>query len=326
MTGLWASSSIRRWLSIAAVAAALVGCDSDPVERELVGTWQAAVVSASGAVQLRFTTLSNGQYRIDQTGLAALPAETGYFAAADGEWRKENITGGIEHGTYEFLSDDSVLFQSAASAAVVWTRVADATPAAASAPTASSPLAAAPLEPAPGIAAGAPMPVVADVLSTGPFGPALTPSAPSGVARPSGMPGAPAPFGAPTGTAPAPFGPPQTTTFAAPTAAGAPLFAPPPEIVGAPPAAGMASSLSNVPAQVTQNPFSAGAPAVVKVDAGALADLPQQAVNGFESSARQATADGVDQAAGDAERKVGERLRNFFRRDRQRNEQEAEDP
>ena len=154
MTGLWASSSIRRWLSVAAVAAALVGCDSDPVERELVGTWQAAVASASGAIQLRFTTLSNGQYRIDQTGLAALPTETGYFAAADGEWRKENITGGIEQGTYEFLSDDSVLFQSAASGAVVWTRVADATPAAASAPTASSPLAAAPLEPAPGDRSG----------------------------------------------------------------------------------------------------------------------------------------------------------------------------
>ena len=88
----------------------------------------------------------------------------------------------------------------------------------------------------------------------------------------------------------------------------------------------MAPSLSSAPAQATQNPFSAGAPAVLKLDAGALADLPQQAVNDFESSARQATADVVDQAADEAERKVGERLRNFFRRDRQRNEQEAEDP
>jgi hypothetical protein len=325
MSDLNAPHGIWRWLLIAATALAFAGCDNDPVERELVGTWQAAVASAAGAVQLRFTTLSNGQYRVDQVGSGALPPETGYFTAAGGEWRKENIAGGVERGTYEFLSDDSVLFQSAAAGAVVWTRVADtmATPAG---PNAAPPLTAAPLPPPAAGSASTSVAATRDVLSEGPFGPPLAPSA-AGSAQPNGMPfggpanGEPAGFGVPTGTA-APFGATATTTLSAPTAADTPLFAPPPEIVAAPSAApGATPSSGAIPAQAAQNAVAAGSRAITTLDTGALADLPRQTVNDLEGSAREAATDVVDEAAAEAERKVGERIRNFFRRDKQRGEE-----
>ena len=213
MTHRWAPSGIQRWLLIA--AAALVGCDNDPVERELVGTWQAAIVAATGAVELRFTTLSNGQYRIDQAGVGAQQAETGYFAATDGEWRKENITGGIEQGTYELLSENSVLFQSPTTGAVVWTRVAEAISAPSPEPPAAAQLTTSPqlstptLGPAGAITAGAPPLVTQDILATGPFGSPVAPSAPPGFAQPIGVLSTPTAFGAPQyGPPAAPFGAP----------------------------------------------------------------------------------------------------------------------
>ena len=108
---------------------ALGGCDRGPVEEDLVGTWQSAVASPNGAVQMRFTALSNGQYRTEYQGAGAVGAETGYFEARGGEWRIEKLEGGIESGTYEFLSDDTVLFRTRDSA-VVWNRVDGAAPSA----------------------------------------------------------------------------------------------------------------------------------------------------------------------------------------------------
>jgi hypothetical protein len=393
MTDPEAPSGIWRWLMIAAAAAALAGCDNDPVDRELVGTWQAAVSLPAGAVQLKFTTLSNGQYLIEFVGPVAVPVETGYFSAGDGEWRKEKITGGIEEGTYEFVSDDSVLFTGAAVGPVVWTRVADAAPAAVS--TAPPPVVTDAAAALPSVAPVAADAVAPDILSAGPFGPATAPASPGGFGQPNAAPAAPfgaptgglpvAPFGAPDGgvpvaapftapaatatpatsalpatngppVAPAPFGAP--TGFGAPAASSAPLFAPPPEIVVAPPLpnpspfgnaagsagatpfGGAAPSLNAVPAQAAQNAIAAGTNAVTNLDGAALADLPRQTLNDLEASTREAAAGVIDQAAADAaaeaERKVGERIqgvatnvgsrvRNFFKRDRQKNEQEAEE-
>jgi hypothetical protein len=322
----FSAPSIRRWLSVAAACGALAACDSDPVQRELVGTWQAAVSSATGAVQLRFTTLSNGQYRLEYVGAVPAAEETGYFAAADGEWRKERITGGIEEGTYEFLSDDSVLLQSATSGAVVWTRVADA--------------------------ALASRPTTGDLLSEGPFGPALEPSA-AGFPLP-GSPAAPAPVGTPGTVATPQLGSsaavaaPQTgglpaapAQFGVPT--GAPLFAPPPEIVTPGATATPSSALGAAQSQAVQNAISTGARAVTSLDTRALADLPAQTLNDLEGSARQAAADVVDEAAAplteaadEAGRKVGERIQNvtsnaasrvrgFFTRGRRERDEEAKD-
>src|SRR5688572_4087453 len=117
-----AGSAMRRITPLVLLSICLVGCSSDPVERELVGTWQTAITSPVGAWQLRFTTLSNGQYRTDFVGPFPVPPETGYFTAGDGDWRIEKLTGSIEEGTYQFLSGDSVLFQSTAGA-VVWNRI-----------------------------------------------------------------------------------------------------------------------------------------------------------------------------------------------------------
>jgi hypothetical protein len=321
MSDLNAPHGIRRCLLIATAGLTFAGCDNAAVERELVGTWQAAVASATGAVQLRFTTLSNGQYRIEQVGIGALPPETGYFSAADGEWRKENIAGGIERGTYEFLSDDSVLFQTTAAGAVVWTRVAD--PMATSAVAAAAPLSTSPPLPPPAASAASDArSATQDILAAGPFGSPLATS--SGFAQPSGMPATAAPFGAPTG-APLENGALPTTTFNPPTAGGTPLFAPPPEIVTAPSASAASSSSGAIPVQAAQNAISAGTRAVTNLDSGALADVSQQAITDLEASARETAAGIVDEAAADAaeeaERKVGERIRNFFRRDKQRNDQ-----
>jgi hypothetical protein len=99
--------------------------------------------------------------------------------------------------------------------------------------------------------------------------------------------------------------------------------------------------LSAIPAQAAQNAISAGARAVTDLDAGALADLPEQTLNDLEASARQAAAGVVDEAtapitevAVEAERKVGERIQNvtsnaasrvrgFFTRNRKRDEEQS---
>lgn len=294
----------RRWLAVATVGAVLAACENDPVQPELVGTWQAAIASSAGAVQLRFTTLSNGQYRIEYMGPAAMPEETGYFAAEDGEWRRERIAGGIEQGTYEFLSDDSVLFQDAASAAVVWTRVTDSVPRPG-------------VTPAAGGAPPAPAAASSDILSAGPFGPPLNSSAAASV-TPSGMPVAPAPFGVPN-------------------TSGAPLFAPPPELVAMPGTSGTApaSGSGAIPTQTVQSAIATGTNAIADLDTRALADLPEQTLNDLEASTRQAATGAVDEAAAEAERKIGQRIQNvttnvgsrvrgFFTRDRNRDEDDDE--
>ena len=209
--------SARPFVLIAALASGVfASCARDPVERELVGSWQTAISSPAGAWQVRFTTLSNGQYRTEFQGPFPMPAETGYFTARSGEWRIEKITGSIDEGTYEFLTDDSVLLQSAAGA-VVWNRIAT---------SASSPAAPAVSDAfAPGLppgacarsdgrrelrvasaqAGGAPS---AELLATGPFGAALLEAPAATSPSPAGAFGTvptTSPFGTPA-PPPAPFG------------------------------------------------------------------------------------------------------------------------
>jgi hypothetical protein len=265
---------MRNLTAFLILATALTGCSSDPVDRELVGTWQTAIASPTGAWQLRFTTLSNGQYRTDFFGPFPVPPETGYFAADDGEWRIEKITGSIEEGTYEFLSKDSVLFRAPAGA-IVWNRVATgaelaaagglatpgapgftapglAPPGVGNAPSLAGPAGAFGLPPAPAAAAGAfgapPAPaapdasasvsgVTADLLTTGPFG-----SAPQAAANTAAIvsnaatsaPNAGAAFAPSTGT---PFGAATTpAAFGAAATAGAAAAAFYPPGVPVPPA------------------------------------------------------------------------------------------
>jgi hypothetical protein len=221
---------MRRALLILATAT-LAACGGDPVERELVGSWQSTRAAPAGALTLNFTTQSNGEYRTEFSGPQAPGAETGRFAAADGDWRLETSTGHVSEGTYEFLTDDSVLFRSPAGG-VVWTRLAvDAASHAAAADTPA---------PAPAAAVSAARPAT----TTG-AAPALNPSA--SFAPPNGMPLPPAPFGIPKATpssvfsesyAGLPASPPRVATAAPPrtatSAESAPSTqtAPPPQPVG----------------------------------------------------------------------------------------------
>jgi hypothetical protein len=312
---------------------ALAGCSADPVERELVGTWQTAISSPVGAWQLRFTTLSNGQYRTDFVGPFAVAPEAGYFTAGDGEWRIEKLTGSIDEGTYEFLSNDSVLFQSAAGA-VVWNRVANtASPlmpgfagtAAAPAPAAQAPaLGGAFAPPAPADAALAPAGAsTADLLATGPFGSALVQSAsptdsstavgggglaPPDAAAPAGFAGAAASGGFGGAAAPAGFGggapagfPLQNGMPVPPAPFGVPSSASSPAFGGATnqltPAGGAFGS-----AIVTQPPLDVGGAVggiqqQLESNARSLTALPQQAIDDVKGSAEQAAADAIGQAA-----------------------------
>jgi hypothetical protein len=274
---------MRNFSALLVLGAALAGCSNDPVDRELVGTWQTAIASEVGAWQLRFTTLSNGQYRTDFVGPFPVPAETGYFAAEDGEWRIEKITGSVEEGTYEFLSEDSVLFKTPAGA-IVWNRVAG-DPAAAttfSAPDAADPaLQAAVGSPATGgfvapAATGFPPPAASpdaagtvspDIFATGPFG-ATLPGASSGEAAafaPSAAPSVDAgggPFGSALSPAPSAGAAPFGSAFSPPSAAGASPFGSafsPPSSAGAAPFGAGAPSAFGAPSAANSNPaFSGG--------------------------------------------------------------------
>jgi hypothetical protein len=160
-------------LAAVALLAALGACGRDAVEPKLVGTWQTAVASPTGPYQLRFTTLSNGQYQTLAQGPAPVPAETGLLKAAGGKFRREKLNGGIDEGTYEFLSADSVLFKSKTET-LLWSRVPNDAAAAAQ-PAASSAAQAGSLAPSATSAAAAQP--SADLLAAGPFGAPLPKSA-----------------------------------------------------------------------------------------------------------------------------------------------------
>jgi hypothetical protein len=195
-------------LRVAAIAlvAALGACGRDPVDSKLVGSWQTAIASPNGPYQLRFTTSSQGAYRIDGQGTSTATPETGSFKAAGGKWRRDKLGGGSLEGTYEFVSADSVLFRSKTET-LLWNRVpgdAVANVTQSGAPAANQ------------IASGGSQ-LSAELLAAGPFGAPLIaaaavpqPSAPGayGTAAPSISP--PAPGGA--------NGPPQIPSTASPGA------------------------------------------------------------------------------------------------------------
>src|SRR4051812_5490132 len=131
-------STILRMTSFLVAAALLVACGRDAVERKLVGTWQTAVPAPTGAYELHFTAQSNGLYRTDVLGASAVAPEFGLLKATSGRWRLERPTGSFDEGTYEFVSDDTVLFKSKAGV-VLWTRLSN-DGAAAVAATQSAPL------------------------------------------------------------------------------------------------------------------------------------------------------------------------------------------
>ncbi len=174
-----ATSKRIRNLAAVALLAALCACGRDAVEPKLVGTWQTAVASPTGPYQLRFTTLSNGQYQTLTQGPAPVPAETGLLKAAGGKWRREKLNGGSDEGTYEFLSADSVLFKSKTET-LLWSRVPNEVAAAATQPAAPFVGAAqAGLVGASGTGAG--VQPSAELVAAGPFG---SPLAQAAVAAP----------------------------------------------------------------------------------------------------------------------------------------------
>ncbi len=262
--------------------AALVGCGRQPVDAKLVGSWQTAIASPNGPYQVRFTTASNGAYRIDSGARAVGEAETGAFSAAGGKWRREKLTGGSNEGTYEFLSADTVLFKSKTDA-VLWSRIPNDAPAATSPPA----------------AAGSPAPVG----FAGSDGPAASVTEPSAALLAAG------PFGAPLPPAPAAVVPQSFATESA-FGAAAPATALP-QAVGAnaqPPAGG------------ANGPPSAGPPATPSPAADQPPSYVQharQAKAQAKSSASEATT-AVKEAGDEAEkrigpfRKAGSKIKNFF--------------
>jgi len=298
-----------------ALLATLVGCSRDPVDRELVGSWQTAIASPAGAWQLRFTTLSNGQYRTDFQGPAPLPPETGYFKASGGKWRLEKLAGSIDEGSYEFVSTDTVLFKSK-TGTVLWNRIPNDLAAAA----------------APDIGAGGPTATVpgnaaqpsADLLAVGPFGSAL--------AGPAALPTG----GSATNAVPA------STAFSGAPSAGLP--AAPPNAFGAGSTPVPAGLPFNIPQQPTAGSGAFGsAQQQVQSNAQALTTLPRKTLTDIQGSARQGAANVANSAAApvtevaneadQASHKVGQRIesvtstaaakvRNFFTRGRRKSDEQ----
>lgn len=116
---------MKRIAAILAAAGMLAACGGGPVDERLVGTWQATAVVPAGPVTMRLTTAANGEYTTTFYSRLPLPNDSGTLTAADGEWRMEKVTGGVEEGTYRVLEDGSVLFESR-TGPVLWSRVADA--------------------------------------------------------------------------------------------------------------------------------------------------------------------------------------------------------
>jgi hypothetical protein len=264
-----------------ALLAALGGCGrQEPVEAKLIGSWQTAIASPSGPYQLRFTTAPNGAYRIDSQGLSAGQPESGAFTAAGGKWRREKLTGGSDEGTYEFLSADTVLFKSKTDT-MLWNRIPN--DGGASSTTAVT-------QPS------------TDLLSSGPFGAPLAPSA----------------------AVPAPHSPAAADQFGA---------AVPPTVQAAPSTGG-----ANGAAQAQSTLSSAGAGSgqgtnlkrSVQQSAAQGAVSAQHAAQQAAAQTGAAASDAVNDAATQTNKKVGQRIeafagnagskiRNFFTGHKQQN-------
>jgi hypothetical protein len=299
-------STTLRTASLCIAAALLAACGRDAVEQKLVGTWQTAVASPTGAYELRFTTQPNGQYRTDALGAAAVAPEFGYLRATGGKWLLQRPTGSDE-GTYEFVSADSVLFKSK-TGVVLWTRLAnDAAAGVASTPRAPSPGPASPVVSRPGLGAGlatlssGTAEPSAALLATGPFGPALEESAaaiPESGGAASGAsvalgfaPGAGAP--ATAGFAPAVQSPPNSPQATLPSPSNQPAAT-----AGPLPTMTTKQAVANVKATVHQTASQTAATA----KAGA-----QQ----IESQAATSTTDAVNGAAAETNKKVGQKIGAF---------------
>jgi hypothetical protein len=310
-------STTLRTASFCIAAALLAACGRDAVERKLVGTWQTAVASPTGAYELRFTTQPNGQYRTDALGAAAVPPEFGYLRATGGKWLLQRPTGSDE-GTYEFVSVDSVLFKSKAGV-VLWTRLPNNAAAGVAATLATPSRPASPVASSPGLGAmpgslssGTGEPSAA-LLATGPFGPALGESAAATPAFGGAAGGAPAVAGfAPAGGGPAAtgFAPgggvPATAGFA--PAAQSPPNSPhataqlppnqPAAMPGPPPTMTTKQAVANMRGSVQQT----ASQTVASARAGA-----QQ----IESQAATSATDAVNGAAAETNKKVGQKIGTF---------------
>jgi len=267
--------------------AALGACGRDAVEPKLVGTWQTAVASPTGPYQLRFTTLSNGQYQTLAQGPAPVPAETGLFKASGGKWRREKLSGGSDEGTYEFLSADSVLFKSKTET-LLWSRVpndvaAAPTQAAAAVGTAQAGLA---RESLPADNAAQPS---AELVASGPFGAPL----PHAVAAPQSETTG-GPLGGSSGGS---FG--SVAASTQPAASGA---------TGPPQQASTAPSSPAAPLTNAQHAKQAAAQATASAHQAAASAHQAAASAGEAADAAKAEA---DERIGPF-RKAGSKIKNFF--------------
>jgi hypothetical protein len=271
-------------LAAVALLAALGACGRDAVEPKLVGTWQTAVASPTGPYQLRFTTLSNGQYQTLAQGPAPVAAETGLLKAAGGKWRREKLNGGIDEGTYEFLSADSVLFKSKTET-LLWSRVPnDVAAAPTQPPAASAGVAQSGLPAASTTAADAAQPS-AELVAAGPFGAPLPQAS------------ATAPQEATTGSSFAGFAP----SSPQPSASGA----------NAPP-----QQATTAPASATGTPQPANMQHAKQAAAQATASAHQVTASAHQAVASAGEAADAVKAEADERigpfRKAGSKIKNFF--------------
>jgi hypothetical protein len=306
-------STILRKTSFFVAAALLVACGRDAVERKLVGTWQTAVPAPTGAYEMHFTAQSNGLYRTDVLGASVTP-EFGLLKATSGRWRLERPTGSVDEGTYQFVSDDTVLFKSKAGV-VLWTRLSkDGTAAVAATQGAPSPLSL----PAPtGLApAATPSSSSAEsggpstaLLAAGPFGPPIAEQGSAFSASGGGAGGAPnaAGFAAPAGFA-VPAGSSTAAGFAAPlgtsTGPNATSFSTqaPPNQPG-----GTAEPLPTM----TAKQAVAHAKTTVQQTASQTAATARAGAKQIESTAATSATDAVDGAAAETNKKVGQKIGAF---------------
>ncbi len=282
-------STTFRTASFLVAASLLAACGRDAVEHKLVGSWETAVASPTGAYELRFTTQSNGLYRTDVVGAAAVAPEIGLLKATSGHWRLERSAGGADEGTYEFESDDSVLFKSK-TGVVLWTRVRNgvaATQGSPSQPASPATSSAGPGETSGAFASGRAAPDAA-VLETGPFGAAIEGSAealPGSAGLASGAQNA-AGFTAPV---PSPRNLPQATT----------------------PSANQPGATAQPLPTMTTKQAVAHTKATVQQTASQTVATARAGAQQITSQAATSATDAVDSAAAETNKKVGQKIGTF---------------
>jgi hypothetical protein len=276
-------STTLRFASFCVATALFAACGRDPVERKLVGTWEAAVASPTGAYELRFTAQSNGLYRTDTPGAASVSPEIGIFKATSGHWRLERSAGGVDEGTYQFVSDDSVLLKSK-TGVVLWTRVANGVGAGVAA------------TPGP-LSSGTGAPSAA-LLATGPFGPAVEETAAASFAPGEAASGAPAAAGfAPAGGAPASAGfAPTVLPRSSPNATAQSLNEP--------------AAANALPTMTTKQAIT-NAKVTVHQTASQTVATAKAGAQQVTSQAATSATDAVNDAAAETNKKVGQKIGAF---------------